>query len=77
MDHEQIPTGKIKSVDNTPLDFRGQFHRIGAQNRLNGGVDAGGEVGINHQFIINNQDNSLASKKLNLAAEISKDDITM
>jgi hypothetical protein len=42
--------------------------------RLSGGsgVDAGGEVGLNHAFVIDGADNSLAPKKLNLAAEVRK-----
>jgi hypothetical protein len=43
---------------------------MGSLKRLSGGVDAGGEVGINHAFIIDGAENSLKSKKLNLAAEL-------
>jgi hypothetical protein len=47
--------------------------------RLSGssGVDAGGEVGLNHAFVIDGAENSLASKKLNLAVELRKGDNMM
>jgi hypothetical protein len=49
---------------------------LGDQNRLGGAVDAGGETGINHGFVIDGADkDNIASKKLNLAAELRCKDV--
>jgi len=55
-------------VAGTPLDFTKGFSRIGDKERLSGSVDAGGETGLNHGFVIGRADNSLAPRKLKLAA---------
>lgn len=47
---ELIPTGEIKSVDGTPMDFR-HGKRIGTDLSLAGGYD--------HNFVLNNFDGSL------------------
>jgi aldose 1-epimerase len=48
-----IPTGEIKAVEGTPMDFR-QGKRIGAEiNEIAGGYD--------HNFVLNNHDGSLRS----------------
>ena len=70
MDNEQIPKGGFVPVTGTPLDFTKGFSRIGDKERLSGSVDAGGETGLNHGFVIGRADNSLAPRKLKLAAQL-------
>lgn len=48
--NELIPTGEIKSVENTPMDFR-RGKAIGADLALAGGYD--------HNFVLNNFDGTL------------------
>ena len=59
VDDALIPTGEIQSVEGTPLDFR-TAETIGARiSQLEGGYD--------HNFVLRNQDGSLA-----LAAKVSE-----
>jgi len=56
VDETLIPTGEIKSVEGTPLDFR-EFHKIGERvDQLN---DKPGK-GYDHNFTLNNQSGKLA-----------------
>jgi aldose 1-epimerase len=56
VDETLIPTGEIKPVTGTPLDFR-EFHKIGERvEQLN---DKPGK-GYDHNFVLNNQDGDLA-----------------
>ena len=58
---ELIPTGEIKSVDNTPMDFR-RAKTIGADLSLAGGYD--------HNFVLQNYDRSTRSAALRPAARL-------
>lgn len=62
-DDTMIPTGKIQSVEGTPLDFR-QPKKIGKD--IGQLVDTAW-VGYDHNFVLNNQDGTLA-----LAAEVTE-----
>ena len=58
MDEDLIPTGKLEPVDDSPFDMRrGDFKRrvpfLTGMDRLDGAIDAGGEPGLDHQFVIN------------------------
>ena len=55
-DRDQIPTGELKDVKDTPFDFRGGENApllITSLERLDGGIVHAGENGIDDQFIIN------------------------
>ena len=59
-DRDQIPTGELKEVTDTPFDFRAGGDKapwlITALDRLDGGVEHGGENGLDDQFIVRRGD---------------------
>lgn len=55
VDHVQIPTGELKSVDCTPFDFR-SFHPIG-DSILS--VDGCGQPGYDHCYAIDKSDHAM------------------
>lgn len=71
---DQIPTGEIKSVDDTVYDFRTGGEKapllITANDRLDGAIEHAGENGIDDQFVINRPDDSTGDNVLRDCARL-------
>jgi aldose 1-epimerase len=77
LDSNLIPTGEHRDVSGTPFDFV-EGGKIGDKERLTGAIDGGGQPGVDHPYVINDADlDSTTPTKLNLAAELSFDNISM
>lgn len=63
-----MPTGAIKDVKGTPLDFA-TLEAISARGRLDTGLDAGGKPGVDHPFVVNGWSES--EPKMNQVAVLS------
>lgn len=56
LDETQMTTGKFPEVKGTAFDFHSGLNKIGDKERLTGAIDGGGKHGVDHPYVIDNQE---------------------